>query len=502
MTAETEGREAASLDEMGDVAAFVRTVRESVNRLVNDADLADELLASLAVEASDSLDVMVHAQRVLVRVLSYERATLGEPLCAADIEAFLHQERLSAEDATRLLYELSLSNGRSWPAVNAVACRRAELDPHMGGGPSDPVLKALRLAASSSIDLRLVSFDLRHAAVTAPRKRLGFLRLVLDVADAAGELDGETLGPTETPGFLEDPFLRRESYRYWVDLLARSSIYQADRARRFGRLDLCDDLIASLPDLLSAGTGDADLLARVAEVKAGRDWETGDHPSALAGLRNAEDVLIAAEIPRSDPDERSFREHRLVELRLKQAVLLSADPMRRKQARDLLASLVESTSAELDPLLRLRTFLAAARIELDLARQAVAERSPLGQAPEPPSHRALSSYAEAWLTQSQPLDQAASWLVAAEPLLEGQAAERHAEHLWLRGQARLLSDRQRAADDLRKAIAAFRRLGDTAMVDRVSVDLIVCGVLGGALGDELDNRSEPLRLFQLLATRI
>lgn len=457
-----------------------------------------------------SLDRLVAAQQVLARVLAYERATLGDPLSSADVRRLLRgdgaesglEAGLDAEAATRLVYELSLSGGRSWTRLQGLEAE-SDLLPE-DSAPDNPVVAALHVLVARSFDARL-GYSVRHAVDKARTRPLGFCRLVLEMADASGASRSRFAAPdpsqlAQASLLLDDPFLCRESRSAWFDLRARAAIYLVDRARREGRFDSCTAQLSSLPELLAAGTGDADLQARAEEVHAGLDLASGDRESAFRRLRRAVEMLDGA---RTEADAEAA-DH-MVDLRLKQAAILAADPATRSQAAEALRDLAASFDRRpqvVDAGLRLRTFHAVARVALDIVRQKVAELQPLGADDGPRPEVGLAAYAEAWSAQSKRLERVGLWLRSAEPLLESCGGPRqHAEHRWYRGQSRLLEDRTSAARDLRLALVDFRKLGDEATVHRVSIDLIVCGVLAGALGDEVDDWSEPLRLFQQLAAR-
>ena len=487
--------------ETADVDAFVRLAVDSVHRLVADEQLAAELADAAAADLDDPMERLLAAQHVLARVLAYERATLGPPLTIDEVEDWLRRPGLEVEDAVRLLYELSLDGGRSWPAVQ-FAGEAAMV-------PVDPWLRALWLLLqpeAGAAEGRAV----RTALARSRSRPLGFAGLVLELADAAPPTGAAGVAsPLERVAAVldDDAFLRREGPDVSVDLRARCTVYRADAARRRGQLDVGAAHLASAEALLDTGAGHPVLRSLVEEAGAGLDLARGDREGALR--------RFSAAVERLGGFESKEARHRLVEIGLKRALMLAGDASSRHEAAEALAALAGSvadaseTQGDIDPALRLRVVLACARVELDLARQSVAERDPLGSGGTDPvksspgetlPEDALESYAQSWSDQSSRLVRASEWLRKGEFWLAADDERSRAEHLWLSGLSSLLTDRGASAKALRRSLSRFQALGDEVSVEQISIDLIVCGVLAGALGDDaVDHGSEPLELFRKLA---
>ena len=498
--------------ESADAKAFVRLAVDSIHRLVTDDRLAAELAEEAVAETDDPMERLLAAQRVLARVLAYERATLGPALSVAEVKEWIRQRSLDVEDAMRLLYELSLGGGRSWPAVllakaDLAEAQRDERSPEDDArveGVTDPWLRALQLLVSPE-GATSATRKVRHAVATGRSVPLGYAGLVLELADEAPVSETDGASPlVQVAERLDDALLRREAPERSFDLRARCATYLADVARRQGQIEDGQRQLGTAVQLLERGTGDPVVASLIDEAWAGLALARGDRDEALhrfsAAAARFDDAPNA---PNAQNDE---VRHRRVEIELKRALVLAGDASSRLDASAALADLAESLVSEperegdIDAELGLRVVLARARVELDLARQAVAETAPLEDvAPED----ALASYAEAWSDQSVRLERAAKWLHDAEFWLDVASERARAEHQWLGGLALLLTDRRRAAEALRSSVARFQRLGEETTVRQISIDLIVCGVLAGALGDtEFGDGSEPLELFrQLTAAR-
>lgn len=492
----------------GAVSAFVALAEQAVQRLVADEKVAEEFRSALRSSGQGDLARLETAQRALARVLAHDRFACGDGLRGSDLRALLDRGGLDLEDELRLVYEFTLSGGRSWPALAEASQEAASAE----AGRSALLCALDRLTSPGRRPSDVSngpgdSFVVSRATTAARTSPLGVCRLALELADASPGASGDASELEHWVILLDDPFLRREFGPRLADLRARAVVYLADRARRSGRLEACDDWISSLPDLVSAGTGEAELRARVEELHAGRALAANERGEALARLGRAEAIL------RQLPGSPDAWHHRL-ELRLKRAHVLSGDPSTRTEALGVLEGELQETgrTGALDPSLHRRLVLAAARVELDLARQSVAEaaadsvgdpadRDELDSGPGRPGTDLLVGYAAAWGDQAERLRRVHRRLQEAEDLFRHADEEERAVRAWCLGQSLLLDDRVAAAEMLREAIARFRDLGDPARADRVSLDLMVCGVLAGVLGDDADEefRSEPLRLLRDLA---
>lgn len=506
--------------------AFLRFAREAVVRLVDEPEVARELISTLDEPeptpdardiggppdegerdegARDALHRVLRGQQVLARILGRERIRGGAAasLLAGAPADLLAREHLGFERQIRVIYELegvgtAEASGASWNGLRRVDPRRMSED--LRQWTLDPVLRALRTLVQRRWRHRHAAF--RRAAARAAVDPLGFSRLVLEEADALGEIGGE--GAPSPLAYvirlLDDPWLRRVSPTSYSDLHARARLYQADRHRRAGRRQDLDEALEEAGELLERGSGDADLRALYFETRAAAALLDGEGERARRHFLRA--ALYLGQDAEGDEGDLLPPVDRRVEVLLKYALLLASDPASRRAAPPILESLVGLLAQQdlgIHPGLRLRVHHALARTLLDLARQqalraasaegasederldAAADDGGDGETEPDQTLRRLAALARGLRSREPLLWRARAWLRMAEPLyadgLAGATAQMESERLRFLGLSYAADEPSRAAELLHEAVGAYRRLDDEEGQSAALRDLLLVRLL-------------------------
>jgi hypothetical protein len=193
-----------------------------------------------------------------------------------------HDARLEFAQAIALIYAFDLWKIRPETYDQALPLTSA----------ADPVVSAyLRYRNGSSEGLSTMhAFSLAGVA----RAPLGFARLVLEEARAGARFGRDSLG--EIALLLDDPCLRHEAEDHFFDLRARNALYLAELFAQRGAFAEWYRQMKILPELIQLGTGDLELQATYAEVRArlalreGRKIAAGGH---LERARRCAEAAVA-----------------------------------------------------------------------------------------------------------------------------------------------------------------------------------------------------------------